>query len=71
MHDFLNDNIFNVDCDLLLIPISTAGTISNSFRSGLEELDIAEDLWENKKYELGDVKISNSSKPLLKELEMV
>ncbi|MDN3692284.1 leucine-rich repeat domain-containing protein [Chryseobacterium tructae] len=57
MNDFLNDNIFNVDCDLLLIPISTAGTISNSFRSGLEELDIAEDLWENKKYELGDVKI--------------
>lgn len=57
MNDFLNDNIFNVDCDLLLIPISTSGTISNSFRSGLEELNIATDLWENKDYELGDVKI--------------
>ena len=57
MNDFLNKNVFDVDCDLLLIPISTAGTISNSFRSGLEELDIVTDLWENKDYELGDIKI--------------
>lgn len=57
MNDFLNDNIFDVDCDLLLIPISTVGTISNSFRSGLEEMNIATDLWENKDYELGDVRI--------------
>ena len=57
MNDFLNENIFDVNCDLLLIPISTAGTISNSFRSGLDELDIATDLWENKDYELGDIKI--------------
>ncbi|GAA0875437.1 hypothetical protein GCM10009118_18460 [Wandonia haliotis] len=57
MNDFLNENIFDVDCDLLLIPISTAGTISNSFRSGLEELDIATDLWEDKDYQLGDIKI--------------
>lgn len=57
MNDFLNENIFDVDCDLLLIPISTAGTISNSFRNGLEELGIATDIWENKDYELGDIKI--------------
>ena len=57
MNDFLNDSIFNVDCDLLLIPISTVGTISNSFRSGLEELNIPTDLWEDKDYELGDIKI--------------
>jgi GTPase SAR1 family protein len=57
MNDFLNANIFDVNCDLLLIPISTTGTISNSFRSGLEKLNIATDLWENKDYELGDVKI--------------
>ncbi len=57
MNDFLNDNIFDVNCDLLLIPISTAGTISNSFKSGLEELDITPDVWENRNYELGDVKI--------------
>lgn len=57
MNDFLNDNIFDVDCDLLLIPISTAGTISNSFRSGLDELNIPTDLWKDKDYELGDIKI--------------
>lgn len=57
MNDFVSENIFDVGCDLLVIPISTDGTVSNSFRSGLEELDIATDLWENKDYELGDIKI--------------
>lgn len=57
MNDFFNENIFNVDCDFLVIPISTAGTISNSFRNGLERLDVSTDLWENKDYELGDIKI--------------
>ncbi|WP_281867701.1 leucine-rich repeat domain-containing protein [Flavobacterium sp. GSB-24] len=55
MNDFLNNSIFDVDCDLLLIPISTNGTISNSFRSGLDELNIATDLWKKNNYELGDV----------------
>lgn len=57
MNDFLNDNIFDVPCDILVIPISTAGTICNSFRNGLEELNISTNLWEYKDYELGDVKI--------------
>lgn len=57
MNDFLNNNIFDIDCDLLVIPISTEGTISNSFQNGLKELNISEKIWREKKYKLGDVQI--------------
>jgi len=57
MNNFLNKNIFDVNCDLLVVPISTEGTISNSFRNGLEELKISTNLWGNKNYKLGDVQI--------------
>lgn len=57
MNDFLNDSIFNVDSDLLVIPISTEGTISNSFRNGLEKLNISSEVWKNENYNLGEIKI--------------
>lgn len=57
MNDLLNNNIFDVDCDLLVIPISTEGTISNSFRNGLEKLNISEKVWKEKNYKLGDIQI--------------
>jgi len=57
MNDFLYDSIFNIDCDLLVIPISTEGTISISFRRGLEKLNIPADLWNHDNYKLGDLKI--------------
>ncbi len=57
MNDFLNDSIFNIDCDLLVVPISTEGTISISFRRGLEKLNVPTDLWEHDNYKLGDLKI--------------
>ncbi|MFV0403618.1 MAG: COR domain-containing protein [Bacteroides graminisolvens] len=57
MNDFLNDSIFNVESDLLVIPISTEGTISNSFRNGLEKLNISTEIWENRNLKLGEIKI--------------
>ncbi|MBA9074342.1 Leucine-rich repeat (LRR) protein/GTPase SAR1 family protein [Flavobacterium gossypii] len=57
MNDFLNENIFDVDCDLLIIPISIDGTVSNSFRKGLDKLNVTEDFWAYKKYKLGDILI--------------
>ena len=57
MNDFLNDSIFNIDCDLLVIPISTERTISIPFRRGLEKLNFSPDFLAQEKFELGDVKI--------------
>ncbi|MCT4646814.1 MAG: leucine-rich repeat domain-containing protein [Carboxylicivirga sp.] len=57
MNDFLNDSIFDVESDLLVIPISTEGTISISFRRGLEKLNISPDVWEKESFELGVVKV--------------
>ena len=57
MNDFLNNSIFNIKSDLLVIPISTEGTISNSFRDGLEELNISSEVWKNENYSLGEIKI--------------
>lgn len=57
MLDFLHENIFSVDCDLLVIPISTEGTISNSFKEGLKNLFFSDDLWENRLLQLGDISI--------------
>lgn len=57
MNDFLNEDLFNINCDLLVIPISTEGTISNSFRTGLEQLNIPTEAWLNKRYELGEIRL--------------
>lgn len=57
MNDFLNESIFNIDCDLLVIPISTERTISSPFQRGLEKLNISTDFGIQEKFELGDVKI--------------
>ncbi|MFX1706890.1 COR domain-containing protein [Chitinophaga sp. CC14] len=56
MLDYINDDIFNVECNLLVIPVSTEGTISKSFRAGLNKLQLSDD-WEGKPYNLGDVEI--------------
>lgn len=56
MLDFINDDIFNVKCNLWVIPVSTEGTISRSFRAGLDKLQLSDD-WEGKSYKLGDVEI--------------
>lgn len=57
MNDFLNDSIFNIDCDLLVIPISTERSISSPFQRSLEKLNFSTDLWKHENFELGDVKI--------------
>ncbi len=55
MNDLLKESVFDVNCDLLLIPVSTIGTISNAFREGLEQLNISSDFWEDNDFRLGDV----------------
>lgn len=57
MIDIRIADIFSIECDLLVIPISTMGTLSISFAEGLEKLNISPELWQDKEYELGDVKI--------------
>lgn len=57
MNDFFYSDIFTVDCDLLVIPISTEGTLSSSFSDGLEYLNIPSYVWKDKIYQLGEVSI--------------
>ncbi|WP_167026101.1 COR domain-containing protein [Chryseobacterium sp. Tr-659] len=57
MYSSVYDSIFNVKADLIVIPISTEGTISRSFEKGLENLNISPDIWEYKNYKFGEIKI--------------
>lgn len=57
MKNLFNDSIFNIKCELLVIPISIQGSISSVFRRGLEQLSVPEEIWKQEVYELGDVKI--------------
>ncbi|WP_291131776.1 leucine-rich repeat domain-containing protein [Flavobacterium sp. UBA7682] len=61
MLDFLNKDIFDVNCDLWVVPVSTEGTISHSFHVGIEKLSNSNIEWEKKKYSLGDVEIYSFS----------
>jgi type I restriction-modification system DNA methylase subunit/GTPase SAR1 family protein len=58
VNNLLIENVFNIKCDLLVIPISTKGTISESFGIGLRGMNVSTEAWEGN-YELGEVKIIN------------
>lgn len=56
MLDFFLDDLFNIDCDMIVVPISTIGTMSESFHSGVRK--ISSHLAPLKaKYNLGEVEI--------------
>jgi GTPase SAR1 family protein len=59
MSDLLNVTVFSAECDLLIIPISTNGAISESFAEGLEKLNVSSVHWKGRSYELGDVYLIN------------
>ncbi|MBF4487734.1 COR domain-containing protein [Flavobacterium sp. CSZ] len=54
MLDFVNASVFDYDCEIIVVPVSTEGTISRSFEDGLDNLDISIE-FEQKKFRLGDV----------------
>jgi len=56
MLDFLNEDIFEVDSDLIVIPIATSGSISSSFLKGLNNIGFSSLVY-RKSYKLGDVNI--------------
>jgi internalin A len=56
MLDFINDNLFNAKSDLIVIPISCEGTISESFMKELKNLNIQIE-YKLKRYKLGDIQI--------------
>ncbi|MNJ86521.1 Internalin-A precursor [compost metagenome] len=57
--NFFNIDIFDVSCDLLVIPISTEGGISPSFFRGLEKLNVTPHFWV-RDYVLGEVNVTYS-----------
>lgn len=61
MLEFLNEDIFDVDCDMVVIPFSSSGTMSASFKDGLARNGIKIKL-SRKTYKLGDVEIQRQKK---------
>ncbi|MDR2234687.1 MAG: leucine-rich repeat domain-containing protein [Chryseobacterium sp.] len=57
MNDFLNEDLFTIDCDLIVIPISTEGKILNNLKSRLEKFEILQNLRQYEGYKIGDLKI--------------
>ncbi len=56
MNDFINENIFDIEWDLIVIPVSTVGTISRSFQEGLEKY-FPDYTLKKRVYKLGDIEI--------------
>lgn len=60
MLELYNKDVFDVNCDLIVIPISTDGGISESFLRGFEQHDLVPKLKAGK-YKLGDIEIQTIS----------
>nr|WP_314498884.1 COR domain-containing protein [uncultured Chryseobacterium sp.] len=54
--DILQQSIYDVNADLRVIPISTEGTISNSFKNGLEKINLPFE-FDDRNFQLGDIEI--------------
>lgn len=60
MLDFLNEDIFSIDADLYVVPISTAGTISESFKIGLNKFRVHDSSWNYLRMDLGQIELHKS-----------
>ncbi|GLU51536.1 hypothetical protein Dfri01_09970 [Dyadobacter frigoris] len=56
MLDILLDDLFNVDCDMIIVPISTVGSLSESFHTGIRKISAQMTLLKGK-YNLGEIEI--------------
>lgn len=56
MTNIINSDIFESHCEMIVLPISTAATLSFSFQSGLEKNEI-EIAFRKNSYQLGDIEI--------------
>lgn len=56
MLDFFNDDVFNIECDMVVVPISTVGTISDAFKNSFERLKI-KFILKSQSYKLGEIEL--------------
>ncbi|WP_276965112.1 COR domain-containing protein [Bacteroides graminisolvens] len=56
MNSFTNGDVFSSSCNMILVPISTIGTISRTFNKGLKSNNIGFNLTKQS-YSLGDVEV--------------
>lgn len=56
MNSFINADVFSSSCTMILVPISTIGTISRTFNKGLQKNNIEFNLTRSS-YNLGDVEV--------------